>query len=260
MLLILFVTGFFYPATAQEEAVTALLGKKPLEADVYFGTDNLGYIYFSKGNVFCKQKDNEFYQYKNPALGNITKADINNPLNIILFYEPFNMVISLDNQLNEIRKINFSEPAEPMAVTATGLASQNHLWVFNSLNMRLGLYDTKKNSVHYIGTPFTHNVKFYHSDFNYFYWIDTQNNRYVCDIFGKTIFLGKAPDAEKVIFVSNYELLYLKNNELWWFNFQKDNPTKLSVDKKTFQNFSYKEQILTIFTEKEISTYKITLP
>lgn len=260
MLLILFVTGFFHSVIAQEKAIVTLLEKKMVDADVYFGTDNLGYIYFSKGNVFCKQKDSEFYQYKNPALGSITKVDINNPLNIVLFYEPFNVVISLDNQLNEIRKINFSEQTESMAVTAIGLASQNQLWVLNSLNMRLGLYDIKKNAVHYIGTPFAYNVKFYHSDFNYFYWIDTQNNRYVCDIFGKIIFLGKSPDAEKVFFISKYELLYMENNELWWFDSQKDSRTKLGVDKKTFQNFSYKEQILTIFTEKEISTYKINLP
>jgi hypothetical protein len=30
-----------------------------------------------------------------------------NPLNIVLFYENFNVVILLDNQLNETQKINF---------------------------------------------------------------------------------------------------------------------------------------------------------
>ncbi|MDY0088789.1 MAG: hypothetical protein RBR78_00315 [Flavobacteriaceae bacterium] len=238
----------------------SLMNNKHLDADIYFGQDNSGYIYYSKDNVFYKNKDAEYLQYKNPALGSITRVDIDNPLNIVLFYELFNVVISLDNQLNEIKRINFSNTTEQISVTATGIASQNRLWIFNALNMRLGLYDVHKNFLQYIGTPFTMDIKFYHTDFNYFYWVDLQNNLHVCDIFGKTTFLGKIPNAEKVVFISNKELLILKDNTLFWFNTSNNNLQNIDVDKKTLQNVSYKDQILTIFTKKEISNYKIILP
>jgi hypothetical protein len=71
-------------------------------------------------------------------LGKITKVDLQNPLKIVLFYESFN-VAPLDNQLNEIQKINFSSNANPIVITATGIASQNQLWVYNSLNQQIGL-------------------------------------------------------------------------------------------------------------------------
>jgi hypothetical protein len=61
-----------------------------------------------------------------------------------LIYESFNSALLLDNQLNEIQKINFSSNANPIVITATGIASQNQLWVYNSLNQQIGLFLYKK--------------------------------------------------------------------------------------------------------------------
>ena len=69
-------------------------------ADDYIGFDSFGAQYYIKNNVFIKKNTTQIWQYKNLSFGKISKVDIQNPLNIVLFYEDFNTVILLDNQLN----------------------------------------------------------------------------------------------------------------------------------------------------------------
>ena len=66
------------------------------------------------------------------------------PMDTVLFYEDFNTVIFLDNQFNEIQKINLSESLPSLAVTAIGNASQNRLWIYDNLNQQISLYDYLK--------------------------------------------------------------------------------------------------------------------
>ena len=95
---------------SQEKSIaTSLIATEFLEADIFVGKDKFGFNYYIKNNVFFKKDNQELFQYKNVALGKIMKVDLLNPLKIILFYENFNTIIIVDNQLNEIQKINFSE-------------------------------------------------------------------------------------------------------------------------------------------------------
>ena len=111
------------------------------DGDQFLGYDPFGFYYTIKNNVFSKINTRDTLEYKNISLGKITKVDLQNPLKIVLFYENFNTVILLDNQLNETQKINFSESTIPFVVSAVGIASQNQLWIYNSMNQQLGLYD-----------------------------------------------------------------------------------------------------------------------
>ena len=89
----------------------------------------------------------------------------------VLFYEDFNSVVLLDNQLNKISEINFSQNNIPIVATATGMSTQNQLWIYNTLNQQIGLFDYLKNEYKTVSTPLTENIKFYQTDFNTFYWI-----------------------------------------------------------------------------------------
>ena len=117
------------------------INTKSAAYDQYLQTDEFGYDYFLRNNVFIKQKDKEIFEYKNVALGKVSRIDLNNPLKIVLFYEDFNMVITLDNQLNESNAINFSTFEKPILATAAGIASQNRLWLFNSLTQKIGFFN-----------------------------------------------------------------------------------------------------------------------
>ena len=229
-------------------------------ADEYIGEDSFGFQYFIKNNTFFKLKEKETWQYKNISLGKIAKVDIQNPLRIVLFYENFNTVITLDNQLNEIQKHNFSDFIEGVVVAATGNATNNSLWIFNSLNQQLGLFNYVKNSYQSIGQPISKTIKKYETKLNEFYWIDGDNQFYSCDIFGKTTLLGKIPEFDAVFIDNSQTVLYQKNNLLYLIDFEKNKIIPIEGIEKTFKSFFYKDQNLAIFTTEGITNYKINLP
>lgn len=240
-----------------------ILSHSKIEADVFLGFDPFGYSYFIKDNVFSKIKGTEVFEYKNVSLGNLTKADLQNPLKIVLFYEDFNSVILLDNQLNKITEINFSLNNTPIVAALVGMSTQNQLWVYNTLNQQIGLFDYLKNEYKTVSTPLTETIKYYNTDFNTFYWIDKNNNSFSCDIFGKVTGLGKLPDFDKIEIINHHQYIYSKGGLLFFKDISDTNSetiSELEILEKTFDKFCYKDQILSIFTSKEITNYKIVTP
>lgn len=231
-----------------------------MDGNQFLGYDKFGFHYSIKDNVFSKNKGKESLEYKNPSLGKITKADLQNPLKIVLFYENFNTIVTLDNQLNETQKINFSENTVPIMVTATGIASQNRLWIYNSLSQQIGLYDYLKNDYKPISIPFPENIIYYQSDFNTFHWIDGKNNWYSCDVFGKITSNGKIPDFDSIEIINNSQFIFCKDNTMIFEDFEKKQKFEIEILEKTFKKFYYKDQILSIFTAEGITNYKITIP
>lgn len=233
-----------------------LISKFKIDADEFIGYDSFGYSYQIKNNVFSKIKGNEIFEYKNVSLGNITKVDIQNPLKIVLFYEDFNSVVLLDNQLNKITEINFSQNTIPIVVNAIGMSTQNQLWIFNTLNQQIGLFDYLKNEYKTVSIPLTESIKYYQTDFNTFFWIDKKNNWFSCDIFGKISSLGTVPDFDKIEIISPQKYIFSKANTLY-LRENTNTISEIEILEKTFDKYYYKDQILSIFTAKEILNYKI---
>ena len=231
-----------------------------LQADAFIGYDNFGCRYYIENNIFNKENDEKVLQYKNVALGKIAKTDIQNPLKLVLFYESFNTVVMLDNQLNETQKVKFSENAVPLVATAVGMASQNRLWIYNSLSQKIGLFDYLKNDYIEITTPLTARIIHYESDFNYFYWIDDADNRFACDVYGKVSAYGKFDNCDHFKIVDDQWILFSKSDSLYALEVKSDKKYLLQIDEKTFKSFDCKAQILSIFTKEGITNYKITLP
>ena len=246
---------------AQEQKIEAKqISVQKIDMDVFVGFDGMGNLYYIKNNVFYKKNEQELWQYKNVSLGKITKIDFQNQLKILLFYENFNTIILLDNQLNETQKINFSENATPIVVSATGIASQNRLWIYNSLTQEIGLFDYLKSTFQSITPSFDGNIKKYDSDFNTFRWIDDKKNWYAVDVFGKISLLGKVADYDQIQVVANQEIVFLKDGKLFLQDFNKNTLYTIGNVEKSFKNFYYKDQILAIFTNQGITNYKITIP
>ncbi|RZK11001.1 MAG: hypothetical protein EOO46_08420 [Flavobacterium sp.] len=231
-----------------------------LVMDNFVGIDKFGFRYFIKNNILFKQKDRQSLEYKNLSLGKIAKVDLQNPLKLLLFYEDFNTIVTLDNQLNETQRVNFSENTMPIIVSATGIASQNRFWIYNSLTQQLGLYDYLKNTLQTLASPFQENLQYYDSDFNYFQWIDEKGNWNICDVFGKIATIGKVDAFERLQFIGDRQLLYSNEGQLHILDLKNDKKYSLENVEKSFQSFYYKDQILSIFTPQGITNYKITLP
>ncbi|MDD5149582.1 MAG: hypothetical protein PHC28_03760 [Flavobacterium sp.] len=260
IILLLFSLQFVL-AVAQKQTLKAqFVSNQKIDADEFVGFDSLENLYYIKNNVLFKKYKNELWQYKNISLGEITRVDILNPLRIVLFYENFNTIIMLDNQLNETQKINFSKNDIPIIVSATGNASQNKLWIYNSLSQQIGLFDYLNNNFHSITNSVQGNFKYYDSNLNTFEWIDNKNNWYSCDIFGKITSLGKISDFDQIQLVSDQVVIFSKDGKLYLQDLSKKSIQLIENVEKSFKNFFYKDQILSIFTNQEITNYKITIP
>ena len=239
---------------------TTALDTKQLEDKTYIGFDGLGNNYYIKDNVFSKQNDNQVWEYKNVALGKISSVDFVNPLKIVVFYEDFNTIITLDNQLNEIQKFNIFDIDNTIFASKVGLASQNQFWIYNSLTQQIMLFDYLKNTSKIIGNPIQESIKYTQSDFNNFYWIDEINNWYSITIYGKVTLLANIPPFEHIQIIDNEKLLFSRNNILYSLNNQTKVVHEIEIVENSFQNYYYKDQILAIFTNQQIKNYKIKLP
>lgn len=263
-----FLYSIFLLATlttmAQELAIPVRLMANPKPAkEVFAGTDAFGWQYTIADNEFRKQKDGRILKYNNVALGEIVHADLQNPLQIVLFYKKFNTVVLLDNQLNETLSINFSSLPNnqtELIVEAAGLASQNRLWLYDITTQQIGLYDTAKNTFHTLTPPFKDGMKFYQTDYNYFYWIDNTGKCFAVNLFGTVTQLGIVPDFMNAQLLDASNFLISTADGLFEYNMPQQVLKKVAVVEKTFSSFYYKDQILSIFTNDQIIQYKIKLP
>ena len=269
----MFYFGYFYKMIKSlilfffifnQMTYSQLLNPKPVnnqvfEMDYFFGYDVLGSIYYLKNNILYKNDIGHAYEYKNIDMGKPTRIDIQNPLKIVLFYENFNSIIILDNQLNEIQKINFSENEIPINVAAFGLSSRDSFWIFNILDNKIGLFDYLKKEYKPISSIISGRIHIYQTDFNFFYFIDDNNNLQSCDVFGKLKILTNLKKIERFEVISNSKILYQLSNCLFLLDLDKNETLELKISEKTIENFSYKNQILSIFTNKQINNYNINL-
>jgi len=239
---------------------TTALNTAELENKTYIGFDGLGNNYYIKDNVFIKQNETQKWEYKNVALGKITSVDYLNPLQIVVFYEDFNTIITLDNQLNEIQKLNLFDSDTTIFASKIGLASQNQFWIYNALTQQILLFDYLKKTYKNIGNPIQESIQYTQSDFNNFYWIDEINNWFAIDIFGKVTLLANIPPFEKIQIIDNERLLFSRDNILYCLNNVTKTVYEIEIVEKSFQNYYYKDQILAIFTNQQIKNYKIKLP
>lgn len=260
---LLVVCVFFHTLinTAQyNNIVASQMSSKFIEADEYVGEDAIGYQYFIKNNVLFKSKDSENFQYKNVQLGKITKIDLQNPLRILLFFENFNTLITLDNQLNEVQKLNLNEIDNNITLSAAGISGFNSYWIFNQNTQQLLLHNYLKNQTQAIGVVFEKPIKKYFSTYNYFFWIDLENDFYQCDIFGKKTLLAKFPEFDSISLNDEKIIPFQKEEKLYFFDIEKKKIIPVENIKKSFRSFYYKNQNLAIFTTEGITNYKINLP
>jgi hypothetical protein len=257
----LFIFLFTCCCFSQEQKIEAtFISNEKLTADLILGSDSLGNVYFVSNEILFKKNKTEVHQYKNIALGKISHVDFLNPFRIVLFYEDFNTVIFLDNQFNEIQKINLSETLPSLAITAIGNASQNRLWIYDNLNQQISLYDYLKNTHQPITPVAMGNFLYYETQFNTFQWIDVNSNWFLCDVFGKITNKGKVSAFEQIQLLPNYGTLFYYEGKLKIQDLKKQNLYTVENIPKTFQKFYYKDQILSIFTNEGITNYKIIIP
>jgi hypothetical protein len=241
---------------------TELIGEIVVPTGEFVGFDAHGLGYFIGANQsLSKAKNDELVQYQNLSFGRIGHVDLTNPLNIVVHYPDFNTVVMLDNQLNEIRSITFTNITEyNITVAAAGNASQNRLWIFDSSSQQLGLYSYLSNDFRFLTQPIFREMLHYETNFNAFRWISDQQQWLYCDVYGKISTVGEVPDFDHIAFVSESAVLYSSNGKLYFYNVNDQQPKAVDISSNSIKRFHYNDQILSIFTENGITNYKIILP
>jgi len=231
-----------------------------IKADQFIGLDTFKNYYYCKNNVLFKKNEVASLQFQALSLGSITKVDILNPLKIIVFFETFNTVIVLDNQLNEVQRIDFSKLDSSIVVSAVGIAGQNKLWIFNSLKQQLGLYDLVTTQYQEIGNPIGEGFSYYQTDYNYFQWISKNKQWNTCNLYGKISNFTLDSTFTDCQIIAENKIIFLKDNALLVRDYVNDKLYQIEIVEKSLRNFYYKDQILSIFTDQGITNYKLTIP
>lgn len=229
------------------------VGVKPAKFDVFWGNDISGNHYFSTSNNLFKINEKDTLNYTNNKFGKITSVETFNMLQTLIFYKQNNAFVLLDAQFNEINSTIFLD------ITAEFLkpASQNEIWFYDSLSQQIGLYNLNSQNIKFLSNPLNSGIKQAHSDYNYLYWIDSKNEVFSINKFGKIATLGKVNPYEKVFFSDKSDLFFLLEDKIFYYSLENQLPMNIRIDEKMIKNFFYKDGILSIFTDYQISTYQI---
>lgn len=249
-ILLFFLLTTFYSSAQNIESVK--ITSKPFRYEVFWGNDLSEKIYFSNRNTLYKVSKSDTLNYANNNFGKISSIETFNMLQTLVFYKENNAFVLLDAQLNEIKTTIFSE----INCEFLKPASQNELWFYDSLSQQIGLYNLNSKKFKFLSNPIK-NMKYSQSDYNYLYWIDTENNAFSISKFGKIKNLGKITPFEKVVFLSQTDLFYLFEDEIYYYTFKNQISTRININEKLIENFCYSDGFFSIFTNNQLITYKI---
>lgn len=183
-------------AVSAQELSAKLKSKTPLKKVEFVGVDKYENTYTIHNDVFHKTGENDF-QFSDIQLGELTSADILNPLKIVLFYESMNTVVLLDDKLNEINRINFNTLPNFRNVGFATKANQNNLWIFNMDLQELELFDYKNQKVVAHTQPLDDEIVQQQSNFN-FCWLLTKSKLKRYNSYGSFIDEYPVDDSTKI--------------------------------------------------------------
>jgi hypothetical protein len=185
----------------------------PLIAQTYVGTDAYKNTYFIAEMAFYKKGPEGNFVFKDFSLGAIAKVDIINPLKIMLFYQQTNTVVFVDNRLNEIERFNFNNSQGFINVSAAGNAGNNRIWLFNTDNQQLELYDYRLERKLQSSLPMSGNLVSMASNFNYCYLL-FEDKLITFNVYGS--FLSEVPIDNADFIVQNDENVWaVKRNAIF---------------------------------------------
>ena len=254
LFIILFYIPFFL--FGQNSISVDLKDSITIKTNRFVGKDIYNNYYSISQNTFIKQNKNEVLNYQNLALGNIFSVDYSNPLLIVIFYKDFNSIILLDQQLNEVQKISGNDFG--LIFEVTGLARQNSLWFYDTVSQKFGIYQFNENTFKFISIYLPTKIVNWKSSYNNFEWITDENIIYSINYFGKIKNLGSIPQSESTLILDENQYLLKLGEKLYLHSLE--NKREILIPQKSFENFCFKDGILSIFTNDKVYNYKLNIP
>ncbi len=242
-----------------------MVSTTPISVDSFVGFDAYKNLYSLTNKVLHKDGPDGNFVFNDLQLGKITSVDIVNPLRIVLFYHDTNSVVFLDNKLSEIERLNFNNLQEFINVSAATNASNNRLWIFNTDNQQLELFNYRTNQKQEVSQPFPGRLISQTSNFNYCFTLTDKKLR-AFNIYGSLLKQIDVEGFEKI--VQNEEnVIALKENKLYLIkdftgseNMVSVEPLQLSLPEITIKDLQLTQDFLYLYDGKNLLKFSIQPP
>lgn len=198
---------------------------------ITFLTDNLGNLYLINKKEICKysNKGEKQSEYSNNQLGEISFADVSDPLRITLFYKDFNKLVFLNNELSELSSHIEMDDLDGIQADIACTSSFGGFWVYDLFDGKLKYFDKtlkKKHESVYINSliknPYSPDFIMEKNDYLYLHF--PNSGIMLFDRFGayyKTIPIKNINKFQIV----NKNIVYFSNDKLYSYN-----PNLLTTD------------------------------
>ena len=246
-----FLLTTFYSSAQNIESVK--IASKPFRYEVYWGNDISGKHFFSKNNTLYKVSKSDTLNYANNNFGKISSVETFNMLQTLVFYKENNAFVLLDAQLNEIKTTIFSE----INCEFLKPASQNELWFYDRLSQQIGLYNLNSKKYRFLTNSLNLKIKHCFSDYNNLYLVDEDFNYFSLNKFGKLTNKIKINAFDQMCFLNKDEFVFVFNKEVFYVNNSQSLIILLDIQEKLIEKVFFKDGILSIFTNYQLSTYQI---
>lgn len=137
---------FWQTASAQTLDTFTLMHSFEAQAQV-LSTDKLKQIYYvSPRQVLykCNEEGKVFFEFSNRYLGTLSKVDVSDPFDILLYYPDYQTILFLDRTLNMTADIRLKAEQFPLpALVAVGRDRQ--VWIYDAALNTLNRMDRQGN-------------------------------------------------------------------------------------------------------------------
>ncbi|MDT8414641.1 MAG: hypothetical protein RQ735_04620 [Flavobacteriaceae bacterium] len=240
-------------ALAQPHFDLTLKDSVSLNADTFWGADNFGNFYFSKGETLYKKTATQSYTYYALSLGQVASIDLLNPLKITLFYKDFNTVVVLDNQLAEIERINLNTRKTFRVASHITTGFERNLWLFNTDLQQLELYNYAQDNTQASTQPINKKVLAQVSNYNYC-WLLTTNSLLQYNIYGSPTDEYPLTDASSLKRFRD-TVVFRRGNDLFYYSNRFRDVFMLPKISHSFEDFFITESTLYLYHNNQVYIY-----
>ncbi len=256
---------FFFSINILFAQETKPITTVPLLVDSFVGVDAYKNLYSITNKVLSKNGPDGAFVFNDLQLGKITSVDIVNPLRIVLFFQETNTVVFLDNRLNEIERLNFNLLPEFINVSSATNASNNRLWIFNTDNQQLELFNFRTNQKQEVSQPFPGKLISQASNFNYCFTLTDKKLRSF-NIYGSLLKEMDILEFEKIV-QQEENVIALKENKLYIINDFVSNentstiePFQLELPEIKIKDLQLTQDFLYLYDGKNLLKFSIQPP
>jgi hypothetical protein len=226
--------------------------------------DNLGnlFVVTPKNEVLKFNPQGKFlWNYTNKTFGEVSQIDVTDPLRVILYYEGYQQIVVLNNNLSELCKFTFNQNPNQQ-ITLVASANNNGFWVYDQLNRELrkltnNFIDDLKSGNIYQRNGFDMQANFMLTDDQYIYINDAKEGVRIFDRFGN--FFKTAVVYPKNNFeVNDNEIYFMKDSALMKYNINTYQLSKIDLPiKESFIDATLRFSRLVILREKDITLWAV---